>query len=261
LWSPENLLFLAGLKDPSNLALPEVLVIGAQKAGTTWLYENFKPHPELYVPEQVKELHYFDFLFYNSLRKYAEVFEEGRDRIKCDVTPSYARLRRTRIRFIRRVMPDARLIFIMRNPIERTWSQALMDLVRRSYREYEDVAPREFYAYFHTAQIQKISKYSLLLDRWLSIFPREQLFVGFFEDLVERPEELLRAVFLHIGVTGDVDFSLFPCRQKIHEGIGIPLPDEYLTCLQEIYRTEIETLAKRFGGAALNWLGGIPARS
>ena len=92
-----------------------------------------------------------------------------------------------------------------------------------------------------------------MLDRWTSVFPEEQLYVGFFEEISERPRELLRAVFKHIGVSEDVTWDDFPTRERIHEGPGIPLPDHFRGCLEEVYAPEIDRIAARFGGPAKGW--------
>ena len=64
-----------------RLPLPDFLGIGAQKAGTTWLWENLRRHPEIFVPDK-KELHYFDNKFDQSLRYYTRRFEAARGRVR-----------------------------------------------------------------------------------------------------------------------------------------------------------------------------------
>ena len=152
--SPEKWLYRVGLRDASRLTLPDLLCIGAQKGGTTWLHHNLEAHPGIFVPRHVKEVHYFDFFYRRSLADYAAVFAEGRDRVKCDVTPNYGRLQPARIRFVRSAMPDVRLVFVMRNPVERAWSQAVMDLATRSKRRPEDVPDAEWTAHFRSPAVQ-----------------------------------------------------------------------------------------------------------
>ena len=124
----EHWAYRQGLLSPRALSLPHFLGIGAVKAGTTWLYRNLRCHPELYLPHP-KEVHYFDQRFDRGLRFYAGKFEDGRARVRGEITPAYSALPPDRIRFIRSVMPDLKLIFLMRNPVDRAWSHALMDLV------------------------------------------------------------------------------------------------------------------------------------
>jgi len=167
--SPDKWPYQLGLRAVPN-TLPQVLCIGAQKAGTTWLYENLARHPEVFVPPEVKEVHYFDFLFHHPLADYAEVFAAGRGQVRCDITPNYGRLRAERIRFCHRVMPDARLIFLMRNPVERAWSQAVMDLAKRSNRRFEDVPAEDFQKHFRSPSIRGNGGYCDMIDRWLAVY-------------------------------------------------------------------------------------------
>jgi len=258
--SPDKWPYQLGLRAVPN-TLPQVLCIGAQKAGTTWLYENLARHPEVFVPPEVKEVHYFDFLFHHPLADYAEVFAAGRGQVRCDITPNYGRLRAERIRFCHRVMPDARLIFLMRNPVERAWSQAVMDLAKRSNRRFEDVPAEDFQKHFRSPSIRGNGGYCDMIDRWLAVYRREQLFVGFFEEVTRDPRALLTRIFRHIGVSEDVRWEDFPLTERIHAGLGAPLPDAYRVSLEEIFAPEIERLARRFGGCESSrlvrpeWLG------
>ena len=133
MWLPvatcEKPLYGCGLFSTRSLRLPRFMGIGAHKAGTSWLHVNLQAHPQLFLPRQ-KELHYFDSYFHSrTLRFYSGQFESADAKIRGEITPAYSILSPKRIRFIRKIMPDVRLIFIMRNPIDRSWSAALMDLL------------------------------------------------------------------------------------------------------------------------------------
>ena len=252
--SPEKWLYSLGLRDARDLPLPDLLCIGAQKAGTTWLYENLARHPEIFVPPDVKEVHYFDFLFHRPLADYAAVFEAGRDCVKCDITPNYGRLRPSRISFLRRVMPRVKLVFLMRNPIERAWSQAVMDLSARDDRAVENVPIEELRAHFRTPGVVRNGLYTEMIDRWLAVFPAERLLTCFYEDLEERPRELLSRIFDHLGVSRDVDWPRFPTGERVHSGLGAPIPEACRAELEELFADEIARIARRFGGPAGSWI-------
>ena len=94
------------------------------------------------------------------------------------------------------------------------------------------------------------------------MFPREQLFIGFFDDLVNRPQFLLRAVFAHLGVTVDVDLADFPVHKTITSRdrvSGTPrdtrslMPANIERLLVELYRDEVEVLYREFGKNVENW--------
>ncbi|MDY7079448.1 MAG: sulfotransferase [Chloroflexota bacterium] len=232
--------------------LPDFLGIGAQKAGTSWLYENLRHHPELYLPEP-KELHYFDWDFLESLRSYSARFEPGRQKVKGEITPGYGILSLRRIRLIRAIMPDVKLIFFMRNPIERAWSQALMNLVSIPGRKYEEVHESEFDAHLKHERSVRRGDYLTILDNWLRVFPSERLYIGFFEDIASSPQELLGEIFAHLGVSREVDWESFPFREVINRSPSVSMPQKYRESLQKMYCQDIEILYERFGDRVAAW--------
>ncbi|HEV8712246.1 MAG TPA: sulfotransferase [Candidatus Binatia bacterium] len=256
--------YIRGLHATDHLCLPDFLGIGAQKAGTTWLSENLRCHPGVFLPHH-KELHYFDETFHRSLRFYAKQFERGRHQVKGEITPAYGILPVERIWFIRTVMPAAKLIFMMRNPIDRAWSQAVMELVTRKKRELADVTDAELTAYLTSAPCLKRGDYLTILDNWTSVFPREQLYIGFFEDIANRPRELLSDIFSHLGVSHEVDWTRFPIDQvvlphtgPVHgpHGSRTPTRPEIRRFLERRYKPEIGRLYERFGEPIAGWREG-----
>lgn len=255
--------YTRGLCATDHLCLPDFLGIGAQRAGTTWLYENLRCHPEVFLPEH-KELHYFDETFHRSLRFYAKQFEPGHYQVKGEITPAYGILPIERIRFIHTIMPEVKPIFMMRNPIDRAWSQAVMDLVTRKKRKLADVTDAKFTAYLTSEPCIKRSDYLTILDNWISVFPREQLYIGFFEDIINRPRERLSDIFSHLGVSDEVDWTRFPVNRVIlpyagpvdgHQSSPAYMRPEIRRFLEQMYKPDIERLYERFGRPIAGWRG------
>ncbi len=253
--------YTRGLCATDQLCLPDFLGIGAQKAGTTWLYENLCRHPGIFLSHP-KELHYFDETFHRSLRFYAKHFEPGRYQVKGEITPAYSILPIARIRFIRTVMPAVKLIFIMRNPSDRAWSQAVMELVTKKKRKLAEVTDSAFKTYFTSERCMRRNDYLTILDNWMSVFPREQLYIGFFEDIVNHPRELLSDVFSHLGVSGKVNWTRFPVDQVVlphtgpvhgHQGSRTHMRPEIRRFLEQLYKPEIDRLYERFGEPIAAW--------
>lgn len=107
----------------------------------------------------------------------------------------------------------------------------------------------------------KRSDYLTILDNWLSEFPREQLYIGFFEDIVHRPRKLLSDIFSHIGVSPEVEWTSFPVdrirspglRVKGYQGSPHYMPPEIRRFLEEMYAEKIERLHERFGEPVAGW--------
>jgi hypothetical protein len=248
----EKKLYRHGLLPTDPLPLPDFLGIGAQKAGTTWLYENLRCHPDLSLADE-KELHYFDWNFHESLTHYAQHFEQAEARVKGEITPGYSILPIERIRFIHSIMPEVKLIFLMRDPVERAWSQAVMNLVTLPERAYGEVPEQEFLDHFRAQRSMKRGDYLTILDNWLSVFPRDQLFIGAFASIAGAPRALLTEIFVHLGVSTDVNWRDFPYNEKVFSGGGVEIPPSLRAALVDLYSEDRKRTQERFGGIAKGW--------
>lgn len=242
-----------------ELVLPDFLGIGAQKAGTTWLATNLSCHPELFVSEPT-ELHFFDKHFSDGLEEYSRFFTAGAACVKGEITPAYSLLPVDRVQFIHRVMPDVRLVFVMRNPIERAWAQTMMSLVYKPGRNLEDVDESELLEHLGNKHNLRRGDYVRTLDTWLSVYPRDQLFVGFFEDIRDRPQDLLCEIFEFFGVTSEVDWSRFPYElvfrpgaAELFPGAPPPIPENCRRFLRERYAGQLAELSIRYGARVVGW--------
>ena len=262
---------IEGLWTRSDDPFPDFLGIGAQKSGTTWLHENLRCHPEVYLHD-AKELHFFDLHLGRGLRHYKSLFRAGKGRTCGEITPSYGILPADRIQLIHEQNPQLRIILLLRNPIQRAWSGAAMELADRGQRSVESVPLAEYETFLRTTGSVARSTYTAMLDRWSAVFPTEQIFVGFFEDIRTRPAELFTEILQHLGVsqTG-IDFSKYPLQNVIVPDIErnskehkfataydaprrkAAMPPEIQTLLNDLYRDEIEQLEKRFGARCSSW--------
>ena len=231
----------------------DFLGIGAQKAATSWLHVQLVRHPQVWFPK-VKETHFWDRRTGGAGEEWlAEFAAAPVGIVQGEITPAYGPLDRDVIREIARFAPDVRVFFCLRNPIERAWSHALMDLVDSKQRRFEDVEPWEFYAHFDSRGARRNGGYVSMLDNWLRVYPKEQLLVTFFEDIRDRPQELLTRIFRHLNVSTNVDWATFPYRERIKEGKSVSLPDEYREHLRQIFSEEVRAVAARLGGPAGGW--------
>lgn len=272
----EKWLYLQGVLRPDPSLLPRFLGIGVRKSGTTWLYENFHAHPEVDAGVR-KSHHYFDKNFHDPLRGYLRNFasDADDDLARGEVTTDYAFMPEQRIRFLRRVMPEVRLVLLLRNPVEREWSLVVHHAVKHGI-PIEGLTDDLVIPFLEKSKTLRRGGYSGVIERWHSIFPPEQLFVGFYEDIAQRPRWLLTRVFEHIGVSSDVDWSRLPFDKVIvppngpqyqghdpyrgavaigHTNSSRYLPDRYRRLLADMYREDIERLSHLLGGHATSWRG------
>ncbi|MFZ6004380.1 MAG: sulfotransferase family protein [Actinomycetota bacterium] len=181
---------------------PTFLVIGAQKAATTSLYHYLGAHPDVFVSPG-KELNYFvlEQRWSNGQRWYEAQFEEAGDaRARGEASPSYTMFPAfTGVPArIAELIPDVRLVYLVRHPIERMRSSYLHGLSRGGEHRPIDVA------LVHDLRYQTATMYGMQVQQYLRHFSREQLLVIRSEDLRDRRADTLRLVFTHLGVDPDL---------------------------------------------------------
>jgi hypothetical protein len=201
-------------------ALPDFVVIGAMRSGTSFFYYLLTQHPFV-EPAAAKELHFFDHLFDEGVEWYKRCFpqpgwEGGRWTITGEATPYMThKLAPERMA---QVAPQARLIALLRNPVDRAYSHYQRAVRKgRETRTFEEAIEEEevwlrsvggeasgggHRANADDAQSRYLSKgiYVDQLLRWLEFFDREQLLVLRSEDFFESPHGTLLRVFEFLGL-------------------------------------------------------------
>ena len=184
------------LQDSAGLAetgaSPDFVIIGGKKCGTSSLYDLVTRHPHV-EPAASKELHYFDLLHEaESAEWYRSCFPaprrvDGRWTITGEATP-YMSTGGAPERMAR-VVPRARLIALLRNPVDRAYSD-YQQVVRkgREPRPFEEAVEDENSEYL----IRSVYVDQLL--RWSEFFDRERILVLRSEDFFEDPSETLKLV-------------------------------------------------------------------
>lgn len=270
----EKLAYAYGLNSTASLTLPDFLCIGFRKSGTTWLYENLHFHPEIYLPPY-KNVRYFSNNYTDPLVSYAEHFRPGRGKVKGDFSNNYSFIPSRRVRFIHQIMPKLKLIVLLRNPVEREWSEFIHN-VTDAGEKVKNLSEPEILARLEKSALLKAGGYNAVLDKWLSHFPEEQVFVGLRDDIKRDPKQLLSDVFTFLGVSTDVDWSAFPYEAVIvppvnkeyqfegydpWRGVQVQnytsaandMPKVYRTFLTEKLEPELERLSQRFGSRVDHW--------
>ena len=173
---------------------PDFLGIGAQKSGTTWLWANMLMHPNIYLPPN-KEIHFFDLHFEEGLDWYSSLFHNVDQKVKGEITPYYSILPKERIALIKKINPNMKIIFILRNPIDRAWSHAIMELSTLVGKPLHEVQEEEFLHHFSSPKSLAIGNYPNAIRTWSRFFPKQQFFIGNFDQIQTNPEALLNDEF------------------------------------------------------------------
>lgn len=194
-----------------NERLPNFLIVGAMKSGTTALAAYLRAHPEVFM-SRPKEIHFFDFNYAKGLDWYKQHFADSHGaRAIGEATVSYMADHEIVDR-LARCVPHARLVAILRNPVDRAYSHYWFNRARgwehlefskaieaeASRIERADLQTRLRYSY--VGRSRYYPQISYLCNR----YPRQSLHVELFEDLRDRPHETFRRVCDFLSVNSEV---------------------------------------------------------
>lgn len=178
--------------------MPNFIVIGAMKSGTTTLYRYLDLHPAVEMSRD-KETDFFltEETRARGLDWYAAQFTRE-DRVRGEASPNYTKRRDFPgvPERISAVLPDVRLIYVVRDPVDRAVSQ-----YRHSYILGDlDGDLGTFPGSHEYAHILDASRYALQLDAYRAQFPQDAILVLDFDELVAEPQAVLNRICAHIGV-------------------------------------------------------------
>lgn len=311
---------------------PSFLCIGAQKAGTTWLYDNIKDHPQVWMAP-VKEIFYFDgarpsrrplwwqlcerrnrelrrhifravqrrlkrsakgsgssngqavplrptgpapaasarapawskaqqaawhlrfMLLPRNDKWYASLFQPGPGQIAGDINPYLAHMDHARVAHIGELMPETKIIYLIRNPVDRLWSELGMALRDSGLKGLDGIDGDYLEQQLTDASKTWLSTYIKNLQTWRDVFPQEQIFVGFFDQLRDDAPALLRAVLDFIGVGSGDEFIPPAVTKKSNASGGPSIPERYLHLLSTLFMKDLEELHAHFANSYTeSWL-------
>ncbi|WP_319413281.1 sulfotransferase domain-containing protein [uncultured Cohaesibacter sp.] len=200
---------------------PDFIGIGAQKSGTTFLFEALRHCPGVNFPAMPRK---FDFLskskvdgvVLNTLPKeiqflvgpnkelswdqYLEVFSQTPEgEVAGEISPSYMRAPRERIEQLHQHCPNVKLFAIFRNPIERDWSAIRM--IAKRLGQLEDEAALLDVAVM--PQVIEMGDYITPLKRWFEVFPRTAFSFHMTDEIDADPKPVVKKLLAHIGLDGD----------------------------------------------------------
>lgn len=186
----------------SAMRLPDFLVIGSQKAGTTALHRVLSRHPALWLSPR-KELRHFDAPHPPDPAAYAAHFASAPPHALCgEISPGYLVHPRAPDR-IARHLPHCKLIVTVRDPVARAWSQ-YWDARRwlRETRTFDALAAAPLTAVYRPGQTGYFSRgtYAIYLDRYRARFAPEQLLVLRLAELRADPAAFFARACAFLGV-------------------------------------------------------------
>lgn len=265
---------------------PDFLYIGVPRAGSTWLWRNLQQHPDIWMPP-FKHINYFHPRFQKMRLKrlkyhtkeifwdhtdappswylkffakptpddawYEGLFPDDQALVKGEIAEDYAVLEEEDIARIHALMPDCKIFIILRNPVDRTISNARHAFMNRKGIPLEDVSEAALLAHIDHPDSVARSNYVSMLKRWRRFFDEEQLLIRFYEDISDKPLGLLEDICVHIGA----DFEKTYFEESAPKRVLKTKPDNLSVAIQKHiaakHMDEVEALAETLGSHAASW--------
>jgi hypothetical protein len=200
--------------------LPDFLILGAQKSGTTWLAHKLRQHPDVWLPRS--EIHYFDkdYNYAKGMAWYQAHFVDAQPgSLIGEKTPDYLWANGIGVeghmpdvhRYIYEALPDAKLIVSLRNPVERAIS-AVNHVIRSGrispLHAIDDLLVGSKQSLVEGHGVIDYGRYHRQLEAYLEYFERCQMLILVFEeDIVQRPTAGLTKACEFLGVDPTFEFT------------------------------------------------------
>jgi len=233
----------------------DFLIIGAQKSGTTSLYEYLTAHPLIDAAKK-KEVHYFNLNHQKGNKWYHQFFPWNKSHLQGEASPYYLFDESVPAK-VKAYNPKIKLIVILRDPSERAFSHYRMNVrlgmenlgfLEALNAEDERIKendllsptnPQLLYSYKHRGL------YSKQLSNWLKHFPREQLMILKYDEFFNTPWNEIQKVYHFLGLA---DFN--ECHQDFfsNKNIGnIDLSEDAKILLRHYFAEPNRKLAQQYG--------------
>ena len=200
---------------PQTAALPDVLVIGAMKAASSTICRFLELHPQVYMLENCEpEFFSRDECWARGIDWYSSLFSGAPDEpLKTEGSNSYAMttLYPHTVGRMKKVVPNAKLIYMVRHPVERilsAWIQRRTDSPHTTHPDPNE-AVREDQRFFVDA-----SRYWLQLSAFRQEYPDASIWVGFLEDLKTDAQSFFDELAKFLGLTPASELGLGPLHMN-----------------------------------------------
>jgi len=269
---------------------PDFICIGAQKAGSTWLYDQARSHPRVWMPP-IKEVRYFSALggvkeraaiqlakyellsrpmdprkveFVrrlaraegpkngNDLTEYMALFEPAGDAVTGDISPGYVRMPDDLAKKLAAALPDCKFLFLIREPAARLWSQLNMMVRTGRLGRRALTHPRRLLKLTKEEAITAYSYQSQTIKTWRALVGEERFKVFVMDELYVEADGFRRRIFDYLGLNAD-ECTLPANHNRKTTELKIPVTDEMRGVLDKVFADERRELVRLVGGATQNW--------
>ena len=255
---------------------PQFMCIGAPRAATTWLHKRLSSDHRIFLPKR-KEMHFYDerpphgtnirsgLRWHNThffdvddeahLRWYWFQYRHAGGRLRGDITPLYSLLSEARVQSVRTHMPDLRIIYILRNPVDRAWS-GLRKTIWYQKGSNQLSAMDESWLEKMIMQPGVLSRgdYRRAIETWESVFPTEQICYLFYDDIRADSTAVLDHVYHFLGLDPQTSNGTATDSNPVNAAPKRDMPESIRLMLEDHYAAQVRFLEERFSRDLSHWI-------
>ena len=163
------------------------------------------------------------------------------ERVAGDISPHYYHLSERRIKECYNHNPDMKVIIFIRDPIDRVWSKARMNLLRNKKKSADEFSMDDFHAFSKRVYAGWLP-YKETIQRWKSVF--DNVHVAMYDELQQNPREWYRKIcaFLEVEMNDAAELN-----RRVNKGVTLDIPNECQKILFQQYGKELRDLGESYG--------------
>lgn len=170
-----------------------------------------------------------------------------------EISPSYSILDEEDISKMYKIAPQARIIFLIRNPIDRAWSNFRFNSKFINNFDIRSVNTNDIEKFMNSKHQELRSNYIHTMENYSRIFPKNQILVCFYDAIKDNPLNLLNEIVKFIGGNTNHIEKYCNVSQKVNVSKEMEMPIAILDFLKEKYHGQIQHLAEVYGGYCSKW--------
>jgi len=207
---------------------PNFFIVGAPRAGTTSMYEFLKRTPGVYM-SAIKEPHYFSrfkpqYMYGNPIRdkkKYLSLFKDVKNEVAIGEASTSYLWDSEACTEIHKVIPNARIVIMLRDPVKRSFSHYLMRVGGGQTLSFSDIIKLSLNASsqdYYTSIIVNGGFYADQVKRYLDIFGHSKVKIIIFEEFIKNPKKIVNELLEFLEVNSKVPDNI----STIHNEFTVP---------------------------------------
>lgn len=247
----------------SQILMPSFIGIGAPRAASTWLHDRLTAHPQVFVPHR-KELHFFDAEASNDVYKfaslsdrdrqlYATFFQRGVGLVRGEITPAYSCLPRDRVAQIAKFLPKIKVIYILRNPVDRAWSGIRRRCWYGEGKKANQVSPDELMRIARSKSLLIRGDYRRNITVWESEVPSDRIHYMFYDDIADDGVREIQKLCDFIGISSSEVATQEDTDKVVNNAPVSTIPRDVKDYLRSYYLSDKAFLEAKFGRDLSAW--------